>query len=965
MARSRRVYLVVLIIISSSQLFPPAHATTVETQALLEFKKQLKDPLDTLQSWKDSESPCSFSGISCDPASGQVTGISLADKSLSGEISPSISALPSLQSLVLAKNSITGNLPPQLVNCSNLRVLDLSENSLTGILPDLSALRDLQILDLSKNGFSGNFPTWVANLTALTSLSLAVNEFEEGEIPESLGSLKNLTVMYLASCNFRGVIPSMLFELQLLETFDLSSNKLTGNFPNGVSKLPKLKKIELYYNNFTGEISPELANLEQLREFDISRNQISGVLPAGFGNLTELSVFQVYENNISGDIPSGFGEMQHMAAFSIYRNSFSGEFPANFGRFSPLDTIDISENEFSGEFPKFLCGKKLLRNLLALSNNFSGEFPDTYAECKSLERLRVNQNNLSGRIADGIWGLPNADIIDFSDNDFIGGISSDIGYSTSLTQLLLQNNRFSDELPEELGKLAQLQKLSAYNNTFHGEIPSQIGNLGQLCSLHLEQNSITGPIPSEISNCTKLTDLNLAGNSLTGGIPETLSQLSSLNSLNLSQNKLSGSIPDDLWTLKLSSIDFSQNQLSGNIPSELLMVGGDRAFLGNPGLCIGPKVGNQRSFEIGVCSQEQVGKKTTEKKLILISFILSALMIVLVGLLLLSYRKLKATESYKDGESEGGCKKEINWKFESFRQREFDADEILNLKEQNLIGSGGTGKVYRLDLKKSGGIVAVKQLWKANEVKVLKAEMDILAKIRHRNIVKLYACLTVGDSNFLILEYMANGNLSQALCREIEGGWPELDWLRRYKISVGAAKGIAYLHHDCSPSIIHRDIKSTNILLDENYEAKIADFGIAKTTVGMMDSSTFAGTYGYIAPELAYSLKVTEKIDVYSFGVVLLELITGRNPIEADYGEGKDLVYWVSTHLDGPKDVAEVLDPRLSGIAKEDMIKVLKVAVLCTTKLPSVRPSMREVVKMLLDADPCTAAGGEKSSGKY
>eukprot|EP00257_Ricinus_communis_P020035 XP_015579184.1 receptor protein-tyrosine kinase CEPR2 [Ricinus communis] len=197
---------------------------------------------------------------------------------------------------------------------------------------------------------------------------------------------------------------------------------------------------------------------------------------------------------------------------------------------------------------------------------------------------------------------------------------------------------------------------------------------------------------------------------------------------------------------------------------------------------------------------------------------------------------------------------------------------------------------------------------------------------------------------------------SLALQRRIKDEKPELDWLQRYKIALGAAKGIAYLHHDCSPPIIHRDIKSSNILLDEDYEPKIADFGVAKlveVSYKGCDSSSVAGTHGYIAPEMAYTLKVTEKSDVYSFGVVLLELVTGRRPIEEAYGESKDIVYWVWTHLNDRENVIKVLDHEVASESLQgDMIKVLKIAILCTTKLPNLRPNMREVVKMLVDADP-------------
>ncbi|KAF6167070.1 hypothetical protein GIB67_041325 [Kingdonia uniflora] len=958
------LYLVLTTIIL---LFPLSMALMAETEALLQFKKQLNDPLNSLESWKETSenSPCDFVGISCDMVTRKVTSVNLENKSLSGEILPSISILQSLTSLLLAFNSFSGYLPYQLVNCTKLQVLNVTENNFNETLPNISSLTELQVLDLSANHFSGPFPDWVGKLTRLTSLDLGENDFDESEIPKDLGKLKKLTWLGLADCNIVGEIPKSIFELKSLQTLDLCKNKISGKFPKAISYLRDLNKIELYANNLTGEIPPEFVNLTLLREFDISKNQMSGKLPDQIGSLKKLVVFQLYDNYFTGEIPKGFEDMKYLEAFSVYRNNFSGEFPGNLGRFSPLKSIDISENQFSGEFPRFLCENKNLQFLLALNNKFSGELPASYAECKSLERFRISKNQFFGKISDGIWGMPNAKIIDFGDNGFTGGVSSEIRMSTSLNQLILENNMFSGELPSELGKLTQLERLSANNNTFAGKLPPHLQNLKQLSSLHLGQNRLTGPILSELGECTRLVDLNLAENSLSGDIPKTLSQLSSLNSLNLSHNHLSGSIPENLQKLKLSSIDFSDNQLTGRIPSALATMGVDRAFLGNTGLCIDLRLKNQINSVLDVCTGNHSHKKGLENRLVLICIISLAVVIIFSGLLLVSYRNFKLEQSTMKEDLEGSQVKDSCWKLESFHQAEFDTDEISNLDEENLIGIGSTGKVYRLDLKKKiGETVAIKQLWKGNEVKVLTAEMEILGKIRHKNIVKLYACLIRGDSNILVLEYMVNGNLYQALRRQIKGGRPELDWILRYKIAVGAAKGIAYLHHDCSPSVIHRDIKSSNILLNENYEPKIADFGIARVideSSKGSDLSCFAGTLGYIAPELAYSLKLTEKSDVYGFGVVLLELITGRNPIEAEYGEGKDIVYWVSSHLNCPEDILEVLDKKVSDSIEDDMIKVLKVALHCTTKLPSLRPNMRDVVKMLVDADPSTATVSDKT----
>ncbi|XP_023540031.1 receptor protein-tyrosine kinase CEPR2-like isoform X2 [Cucurbita pepo subsp. pepo] len=955
-----------LIFLLVSSLFVSTLSLPIETRALLRFKENLKDPAGFLHSWIDSESPCGFSGVTCDRFSGRVVEISLENRSLSGEISPSISVLQSLTTLSLASNHISGVLPYQLMNCSNLKVLNLTDNEMVGRIPDLSQLRNLEAFDLSINFFSGQFPFWVGNLTGLVSLGLGENEFETGEIPESIGNLKNLTWLYLANAYLRGEIPESLFELKALQTLDLSRNKISGKLSKSISKLKNLNKLELFVNRLTGEIPPEISNLTLLQEIDISANNFYGELPEEVGNLRNLVVFQSYENNFSGKLPEGFGNMQNLTAFSIYRNNFSGEFPENFGRFAPLDSIDISENQFSGDFPKFLCENGKLQFLLALENRFSGELPLSLAECKSLQRFRISNNQMSGRIPDGVWALPNAKMIDFSDNEFTGVISPNIGLSTSLSQLILLNNKFSGKLPSELGKLTNLERLYLSNNDFNGEIPSEIGFLRQLSSLHLEVNSLNGSITLEIGNCERLVDINFAHNSLSGTIPSSFSLISSLNSLNLSRNKLTGIIPEYLEKMKLSSIDLSGNQLFGRVPSSLLAMSGDKAFLDNKELCVDENYRERIKTSLTTCTGKHSQKGVLEDKLVFFSIIVSILVCVLAGLVLVSCNYLKRGETGSETSQEGDQQGAPKWKIASFHQVEIDADEIGNFEEDNLIGSGGTGKVYRLDLKKNGSTVAVKQLWKGDAMKVLAAEMEILGKIRHRNILKLYACLMREGSSYLVFDYMINGNLREALQKQIKGGQPELDWNQRYRIALGAARGIAYLHHDCSPPIIHRDIKSTNILLDGDYEPKIADFGVAKVAdqfQSVSENSSLAGTHGYIAPELAYTPKVSEKSDVYSYGVVLLELITGRKAIEDEYGEGKDIVYWVSTHLNERDNVLKLLDVKVaSEVVQNDMIKVLKIAVLCTTKLPSLRPSMREVVKMLLDVDPYSSSMSLKNS---
>ncbi|KAG9454711.1 hypothetical protein H6P81_007615 [Aristolochia fimbriata] len=317
-----------------------------------------------------------------------------------------------------------------------------------------------------------------------------------------------------------------------------------------------------------------------------------------------------------------------------------------------------------------------------------------------------------------------------------------------------------------------------------------------------------------------------------------------------------------------------------------------------------------------------------------------------------------------------------SWDLKSFRVLTFTGEEILNgIKDENVIGRGGSGNVYRVVLGNRAEL-AVKHIWTTNagptsgggapkssspmlgkrrpaaKSSELEAEVATLSSVRHVNVVKLYCSITSEDSSLLVYEYLPNGSLWDRLHSSEKA---ELDWRRRWEIAMGAAKGLEYLHHGCERPIIHRDVKSSNILLDESFKPRIADFGLAKivrSDAVNKDATghVIAGTHGYIAPEYGYTYRVTEKSDVYSFGVVLMELVTGKKPMEPEFGENKDLVWWVSSRMRSRESVVSVVDPRIPESLREDAVKMLRVAVLCTARLPALRPSMRTVVQMLEDA---------------
>ncbi|XP_041028070.1 MDIS1-interacting receptor like kinase 2-like [Juglans microcarpa x Juglans regia] len=271
------------------------------------------------------------------------------------------------------------------------------------------------------------------------------------------------------------------------------------------------------------------------------------------------------------------------------------------------------------------------------------------------------------------------------------------------------------------------------------------------------------------------------------------------------------------------------------------------------------------------------------------------------------------------------------------------------------IGKGGYGTTYQAKLS-SGEMVAVKKLHQLldDEKRSRKAflnEIKALTKVRHRNIIKLHGFCSHARHSFLVYEYLEIGSLARML--EIEEYAKDFDWSKRLNIVKGVAYALSYMHHDCSPPIIHRDIKSNNILLDSQYEAHVSDFGTAK--ILELDSSNWtslAGTYGYIAPELAYTMKITEKCDVYSFGVLSLEVIMGKYP--------GDFIFSLksSPSVEMGIQLKDVLDQRLqfpTSQVEAELIRVAGIATKCLNDLPESRPTMHMISKVLAMAKPQAA----------
>lgn len=287
-----------------------------------------------------------------------------------------------------------------------------------------------------------------------------------------------------------------------------------------------------------------------------------------------------------------------------------------------------------------------------------------------------------------------------------------------------------------------------------------------------------------------------------------------------------------------------------------------------------------------------------------------------------------------------------------------------------IIGMGSTGTVYKAEMP-GGEIIAVKKLWGKHKETIRKrrgvlAEVDVLGNVRHRNIVRLLGCCSNNECAMLLYEYMPNGSLDDLLHGKNKDQNLVADWLTRYKIALGVAQGISYLHHDCDPVIVHRDLKPSNILLDSEMEARVADFGVAKLIQSDESMSVIAGSYGYIAPEYAYTLQVDEKSDIYSYGVVLMEILTGKRSVDAEFGDGNSIVDWVRSKIKSKNGFLDILDKNAGASCasvREEMMLVLRIALICTSRNPADRPTMRDVVSMLQEAKPKRKLPGGGATG--
>ncbi|KAJ0515729.1 putative transferase, protein kinase RLK-Pelle-LRR-II family [Helianthus annuus] len=507
----------------------------------------------------------------------------------------------------------------------------------------------------------------------------------------------------------------------------------------------------------------------------------------------------------------------------------------------------------------------------------------------------------------------------------------------SVIRVDLGNAALSGTLVPQLGLLKNLQYLELYSNNLSGPIPNDLGNLTNLVSLDLYLNGFSGPIPATLGELSKLRFLRLNNNSLDGPIPMSLTNITSLQVLDLSNNRLSGPVPDNGSFSLFTPISFANNLgLCGPVTGRPCP--GSPPFSPPPPFVQPPPIvaPEGKSATGAIAGGVAVG---------------AALLFAAPAFAFAWWRRRKPQDFFFDVPAEEDPEVHLGQlKRFSLRELQVATDSFSN---KNILGRGGFGKVYKGRLA-DGSLVAVKRLKEertpGGELQ-FQTEVEMISMAVHRNLLRLRGFCMTPTERLLVYPYMANGSVASCL-RERPPNEPPLDWPTRKRIALGSARGLSYLHDHCDPKIIHRDVKAANILLDEEFEAVVGDFGLAK----LMDykdthvTTAVRGTIGHIAPEYLSTGKSSEKTDVFGYGIMLLELITGQRAFDLARLANDDdvmLLDWVKGLLK-EKKLEMLVDPDLeTNYVATEVEQLIQVALLCTQGSPMDRPKMSDVVRML------------------
>ncbi|XP_070677390.1 probable LRR receptor-like serine/threonine-protein kinase At1g56130 [Malus domestica] len=842
---------------------------------------------------------------------------------------------------------------------------------------------------INQNYFTGPLPAFIGNMAALTHLSIRVNSFS-GSIPKELGNLTELTVLDIGPNNFSGTLPPELGNLVKLEEIYMDSCGLSGEIPSTFAKLTNMQVFRALDSPFSGKIPDFIGNWTQLYDLQIQGSSFEGPIPTSFSQLTSLNTLRIsdiYNGSSSLDFIKNLTSLTELRL----RNALiTGTIPSDIGENQSLQTLDLSFNDLTGQLPSSLFSLSSLTSLFLGNNSLSGPLPSQ--KSNQLQTIDLSYNFLSGSFPQ--WGSAisqlNLVVNNFtfdSSNIALAGLNclqrnfpcnrNTPRYANFSIKCGGKQMTGSDGILYETEDSALGRATFSIDSTWKWAV-SNAGlfdyyrNVGMLSDgvdrpfLVKTHAQVTGTnVTPELFQTSRVSpgSLRYYGLGLENGLyTVTLHFAETVYESRTSQTWQSlGRRVFDIYiqgTCRTKDFDISKEaggvnravvrKFNVSVLENYLEI---HMFWVGKGTCCIPDNGDYGPLIAAVHAASDFtptvsrlpsttpGKKSRTGLIVGIAVPVGVVSLLLIFAIL--YIRRKKSEKEDDEDILGLGPRPNTFNYAELRA----ATEDFN--PSNKLGEGGYGPVYKGTLS-DGRVVAVKQLSVASHQgkSQFVSEIATISAVQHRNLVKLYGCCIEGSHRILVYEYLGNKSLDQALFGTSN---LHLDWPTRFNILLGTARGLAYLHEESRPRIVHRDVKASNILLDAKLSPKISDFGLAKLYDDEKThiSTRVAGTIGYLAPEYAMFGHLTEKVDVFGFGVVVLEILSGRpNSYNNLDPEKIYLLEWVWTLHENDQTLG-LMDPRLTEFDETEATRLIRAALMCTQGSPMARPSMSRLVAML------------------
>ncbi|XP_052177422.1 probable leucine-rich repeat receptor-like serine/threonine-protein kinase At3g14840 [Diospyros lotus] len=843
-------------------------------------------------------------------------------------------------SIVLKAQNLNGTLPTELVNLPYLQEIDLSRNYLNGTIPPEWGTTQLINISLIVNRLTGSIPKELGNISALANLTVEFNQLS-GLIPPEIGNLSRLEKLHLSSNNFTGELPETLSKLTNLNDIRLSDNHFTGKIPNFIQSWTNLQKIVMHASGLEGPIPLGIALLTKMSDLRISDlNGTQAPFPP-LNNMTSLKYLILRNCNLNGSLPEYLGGVTSLKTLDLSFNKLSGEIPNSFSSLAKTDNIFLTGNLLSGPVPDWILKKS--ENVDLSFNNFtpgsqgcqesevnlfgsSLNGSTSISSCltsnhcsKTWYSFRINCGGEEVNVGSG----PKYEADTTTPATSLKFVESNSNWAFSSTGYFMDDDRNSKSFIQKNTSVLSVKdpelymdaRLSPLSLVYYGFC---LKNENYTVNLHFAEIMFTDD-KTYSSLGRRVFDIYIQGKLVEKDF----------------------NIVDKVGGAGRSiTMPYHATVTNGTLEIRFYWAGRGTTAVPVRGV-YGPLI-SAISVDPDYSPPSVGGNGMSAGAVVGIVAAVAFVLILLLGILW--WRGCLRRKDRMDEDLKG-----LDLQTGSFTLRQIKA-ATNNFDAANKIGEGGFGSVYK-GLLVDGTIIAVKQLSSKSKQgnREFVNEIGMVSALEHPHLVKLYGCCIAGSQLLLVYEYMENNSLARALFGPEEFQL-KLDWHTRYKICIGIARGLAFLHEESRLKIVHRDIKATNVLLDKNLNPKISDFGLAKLDEedNTHISTRIAGTYGYMAPEYAMHGYLTDKADVYSFGIVALEIVSGRSNTSFRTKESCSNLLDRTLELKAEGRLMELVDPKLgSAFNRDEAMVMINVALLCTNATASVRPAMSSVVSML------------------